>query len=49
MVSDTFRALHPRRTGIADALARAFPMPDDVEAKAERHLCRHIDHKAAVK
>lgn len=49
MTSEMLRALHPRRAAIASALARAFPMPDDLEAKAERHLCRRMDHKEAIR
>lgn len=42
--------LHPRRAGIGDALARAYPLPShDREEQAERHELRKIDLKEAVR
>lgn len=49
MANDRIPVLDPRLAGFAQTMARSFPMPVDAEAKVERHLCRHIDHKAAVK
>lgn len=49
MTSEEQRVLHPRRAGIGDALARAFPLHEhDKEEQVERHELRRIAIREAV-
>lgn len=48
-MTDRLQQFHPRRAAIGRCLASAIPMPDDAEAKDERRLCRHIDHRQAMR
>ena len=42
--------LHPRRAGIGDALARAYPLPShDREEQDERHELRKLELREAVR
>ena len=50
MMNDALRAEQPRRAGICDALARAFPPPgSDAEEREERRILRRPIIKEALK